>query len=250
MALTQNVPAPQRQARSGGIKDIVGDFTTVERLGHTEGITWDSVGCTFPRPTRAGCIDEVTESVDKTGDGVVIENGIGIPFALYSGVACFVGGDNEGPSYTDQAQALLSAGEDRAVEAKLWAWIDAGTDTAAASLAAAIGAAEEHADANYIGQPVLVLSREDVISAKAAGILERIDGQLVSPNKTPVLSTSAATTGVVGIIGRPAVYATTAVAFRAPDLAANTDFAIAERIYAVGVDCNYRRTYTVTIPAP
>lgn len=57
MALITRVEAPDRKPRSGGIKDIVGEFITEERLSVTEAIAWEDSGCALPSLTQAGCYD-------------------------------------------------------------------------------------------------------------------------------------------------------------------------------------------------
>src|SRR6185312_16510397 len=90
----------------------------------------------------------------KVALGITEHNGIGPAFARYAGVECYLGGDAGGDSYLQQARDLLAAGEDRAVEAELWEWAAAAASPGtAATLVGAIAAAEEAADANYVGQP-------------------------------------------------------------------------------------------------
>lgn len=246
MALVTPVTAPARRPRSGGIKDVIDGYVTEERLAAVEGVEWEDAGCGFPRETFAACAGDLVP--DKEYDGVETLEGIGKPFFLYAGVQCYLGGDNDGPSYAEQASAILAAGEDRAIEERLWAWALDATDTdTAATLVEAIAAAEKYADANYVAAPVLILSRDAATLAFAAGALEREDGKLVTANGVRVLATGVvadADAGTVGIIGQPAVYAGNDVVRQTPDTTLNTSMAIAERGYAVGVDCQFR--YTVT----
>lgn len=190
---------------------------------------------------------------DKVGGGVGIIDGIGAPFAQYAGVKCYLGGDNDGPSFAEQASALLGQGEDRMIEAKLWAWASGAstTLTAADSLTAAIAALEEHADATYVGLPVIILSRSAATLAAAEDALVREGGKLYTPNGVPVLATSAVGDDgqdSVAVIGQPAVYASEARSYTGPQLALNQALGLAERVYAVGVDCEFRATIEVTTP--
>lgn len=242
------VAAPARKPRLGGIKSIVGEFTVVERLSVTQGgITWDALGCAFPSATRAGCYDAVVPDAPKTPVGIATPAGAVDAFALYNGIECTLGGDTgtEG-SFESQAEALLLQGEDRKIEAKLWGWLNAVASTNAPDLVQALAAAESDADANYLGQPVITVSRYDSQRLFAAGALVREGGVLVTANGSPVLATSAVTNGKVSATGALEVYATSIISAQAPRLNQNKDLAIAERVYAIGVDCAYRKTFTVT----
>lgn len=334
MAQVQQVAPPQRRARTGGIKSVVGEFVREDRLAASTAIVWEDSGCGMPRATRAGCYDTVfpvvyddivivsgdttitlsrvgfevtaafvfgdtfegatiawaptgavsesygggtvaigadgvititgitagsteveftTASTEgahyplKTADGVAQFEAIGPAFARYAGVECFVGGDAVGPSYLEQARTLLTQGEDRAVEAVLWGWIkEFTTPGTATSLTAAIAAADQHADEGYVGQPVIVISRGDADRALAEGSVVREGGALVTANGTPVIASSAVDSGSVGVIGRPEVYASSLVAHAAIEHTVNMAMAIAERVYAIGIDCDYRYLVTVT----
>lgn len=242
------VQAPARQPRVGGIKDVAPAIVEVTRAGTFQGLVWEDSACSArPAATRAGCFDPADPDADpKEGSGVDQFTTIGEPFARFAGVTCWIGGDEDGSSYAEQARAALEGWEDREVEEALVAWAEAAVDTAAAaSLAAAIGALENDVDVDYIGRPVLVMSRVDSAAAFAAGALVRADGHLVSGNGTPVLATGKATIGTVSMIGQPVVYASPVTEIEATHHTSNVTLALAERIYALGVDCDYRATATV-----
>ena len=251
MALVTQVARPERRARSGGIKSIVGEFTPVERLGASDEIGWEGADCGDVKSTFVACFTDEENIPNKTFDGVEQISGISAPFARYAGVSCFIGGDSD-ESYLEQARRLLLAREDRAVETVLWGWAKAApTPGTAANLTEAIGKAEQFADADYVGLPVLVMSRQDATAAAAAGALKNEDGKLVSPNGVPVLATGVipdADLGTVAVIGWPGVYATAVTVAQAPQLSTNVDKAIAERVYAVGIDCEFRYAVKVTTP--
>lgn len=187
----------------------------------------------------------------KEGEGFNDYTPIGDPFARYTGVTCWLGGDSE-ESYEALSRRKFEGLEDRAVEAVLAAWAgDAASPGTAANIVEAIGEAEEYADVNYVGQPVLILSRLAAAVAFAAGVLVRESGRLVTGNGTPVLATGTVETGdepdLVAVIGWPAVYASPMRSHVAPDYETNTGFAITERVFALGVDCNFR--YAVGVSA-
>lgn len=247
MAQVQQVAPPQRKPRVGGIKDVSGEFVTENRLAASTGIVWEDSGCGVDlSATRAGCYDAVTPVESKEGTGVGQFTGVGPAFARYAGVTCWLGGDQEGPTYVEQARERLAGGEDRAVEAQLMAWAEDGEAVTGGSIVETIAALEQYADANYIGQPVLVMSREMADLAYAADALHREDGKLVSPNGTPVVASGAIESSAIAIIGWPAVYASEIVAAVGLAWSTNTELAIAERVYAIAVDCAFRAASTPT----
>lgn len=254
--MAQLVTAPTRNPRTGGIKDVASFIEETRLAGPADSIVWDAVGCDLPSLTRYGCFDRTEPELGEDGQPVRksgVEPGagqtFGDPFALYAGVECWIGGDNEGPKFAEQARALLEAGEDRPIEVNLWAWANGGTNAGArASLIAAIAAADAHADRNYVAQPVIILSRENADLAFAAGALARQDDKLVTATGTPVLATSAAPDDRVAAVGAIVVYRTPVTAAVAADRAENRHLAIAESVYAIGVDCDYRAIVTIQAP--
>lgn len=166
-------------------------------------------------------------------------------FGGYIGVECFLHGDPD--EYGPRAQAALEAAQDRFIEGVLWGWITAGAATGtAAGLLATIALAEENADNAYIGQPVLHLSRQDADTAFAANALALVDGKLVTPHLTPVVASGAYATGVVGVTGGITVEQSSIRVSPGLNYTKNTMLAIAERVYGLLVDCDYRAEYTVT----
>src|SRR6478735_6472916 len=241
------VQAPTRRPRQGGIKTVIegGAFIPVDRLAvvnQAGGLAWESSGCGLPKTTRAGCYDDVIGDAPKTFDGISQFTTIGDPFARYAGVECYLGDDEE--SYLDQARTLLDQGEDRSIESVLWNWAAAApTPGTGATYAEAIGKVEDHADVNYVGAPIILMSRVAADLAYAEGVLEREDGRLVTANGNWVLATGSAVddqnTRIIAI-GGLAVYASSEVRAAAMLLHENLGAAIAERVYAIGVDCDFR----------
>ena len=245
--MAELVQAPVRQPRSGGIKDVIPGIIPVERLGGPAALAWEDSTCAFPAQTRTGCWDTEVDPADKAFDGVSQYTSIAAAFTLYGGAECWIGGDSEGKSYAEQAATILEQGEDRAIEAKLVLWVGNAPVGEAASISAAIGAADKAADADYVGRPVLILPRDLAQEALAAGALVREGGKLVTANGTPVISTSAYDAAdSIAIIGQPAVYGTSVRAADTVSPSENLARAIAERVYAIGVDCGYRHIFNIT----
>lgn len=241
--MAEQVTAPVRNPRIGGIKGVVPDFSLIPRLSLAPGVggvAWEDATCGFPAETKAGCYT-TGEQLPKVGNGPEQYTSISDPFAQYKGVECWIGGDNEGDSYETIAARALEAGEERLIEDRLHEWASAGTTATATNVSLAIGAAEDHADANYVGRPILLMNRGDVLAA--AGVLDHGD-ELKTKNGTMIVSTSSVPAGELAIVGAIAVYASATRTYLGRELGENLAMGLAERIYAVGVDCGFR--YGVT----
>ena len=155
---TVYVDAPRREVRRGGIKSVTGPFHTNERVGAAATIQALSLGCTMPKAIRSQCWGDQTPGTTKTADGVDVLTSPFPNFALYAGVECFIGPDAD---YAERAQRLLEQGEEREVEKRIATWADAdATPGTAVGWTNALALAEQAADAEYPGQPVILVSRE------------------------------------------------------------------------------------------
>jgi hypothetical protein len=241
------VEPPRRNPRKGGIKSVIGDFVSVDRLPVGAGIEWISEGCDFPKAAPGLCYVPNPITEDKVANG--IERGAGPIFGLYAGVECFLGVDTD---YHTRAEALLSQGEGRGVEEVLWEYgmSVGGTGPAQTSWVAAIGQADEAADTLYVGQPVIMMSRFAAAQARAAGALfgsDAWDGALWTANGTPVIASAAATDTALIVFGWPTVYASDVYTTRSMHHTTNVEMAIAERVYGIAVDCSFALHYAVTV---
>jgi hypothetical protein len=240
------VPAPHREPRRGGIKQVTGEFTALPRLGAAAGIQYISDGCDWPSLAPGLCWGNVITG-SKTLNGLDVEAGISPVFAQYVGVECYLGQGNDA-EYSDRARRQLLATEEHEVEAALIGWA-AGADVAgtADTVAEAVAKADEYADQKYIGAPVLIMSRFTAVMADAAGVLKGDDkGGMWTINGTPVIATWVAAAGTVTAIGWPTVYASEVIVNAAYNQTQNREMAIAERIYAVAVDCLFRGVVNIT----
>lgn len=242
------VPAPHREPRRGGIKTVTGEFTHLERLGAAEQIEYISDGCVWPSLAPGLCWG-ADPGGNKTFGGFDIENGVGGIFAQYVGVECFLGAGNDA-EFTQRAERQLVYGEAHEVEAALVAWAGAGTAAGSgAGIGAAIAAAEEWADQYYIGAPVILMSRRNASLGKSDGALEGDGlGAVWTVNGTPVVATWLMPDDKIYVIGWPTVYASDIASAAGHDLTHNREMALAERIYAMAVDCLFRAVVTVTAP--
>lgn len=235
---------PTRKTRLGGIKTVA-EFVPNDELMRVEALDWTNDPCTFPMAAPGLCWG-VDPGGTKTFQGNDV-NRSGTVFALYSGDECFAGGgiDHEG-----RALAVLDQGEDRELETRLVALLDAkdATATAHTNVATAIAAAEADADANYIGRPVIVMNRADVSAASMGRVLETGDaGEIMTKQGTPILASGKVPAGKVYVTGSLTVWhSPAAVVNRVIHPINNREMAIAERAYALGIDCDYVVAYTVT----
>lgn len=246
MVVTQTVTGPTRSPRLGGLSGIA-EFEPTERLGYTESVSWVSDPCTFPKNAIGLCWEDPVEGDAKFGESIDIEDGIGSPFALYGGIECFLGPDND---FDERARTILEQGTDRALEARIVAWAAGGVTLAGAtSLIEALAKVENELDSTYVGRGVIFMNRGDaVLLGLNGGLALGPDGVLVTVNGTPVVSTSAVTAGTLYGTGAVKVLVTAILAHNVVKYQTNVEMSIAERVHAILVDCSYRVVATATIP--
>lgn len=238
MAVQVPVAAPVRQARLGGIRTVA-TWVDEARIGAAESVVYMSDGCTFPQPAIGLCYGEEVLT-EKTGVGITNQVGIGEPFALYGGVECFLGPDSD---LAERARRIVIEGEDRAIEDRLEAWATGGTALAAGTtLIGAIANVEQDMDANYIGRGYLLMSRADAVRAYAAGALEEagMNPYPTTVNGTPVVASGRVASGTVYGLGATTVLRSPLMDIESIDHRFNTEWQVAEAVYALIVDCNYR----------
>lgn len=239
-----DVAIPERKPRLGGIKSVIGDFVTAERLAASKNIQWVSPGCSFPELAPGLCWGQDPTGT-KTADGIDVMAGLADNFALYAGVECYMPGDD----YPSRANKLLQDGEDRAVEAQFAAAFATLTPVAGTGgLAGAIAALDQEADGAYVGRPVIWMARDAAVEARAADLVEGDrDGNLWTANGTPVVASASLSAAEVWVTGWPTVYASGIFVTVVDHPTQNRTLAIAERAYGLAVDCGY--TYGITIGA-
>lgn len=239
------IERPRRRPRKGGLSSVI-EFTQSDRLFAGNGVQFDADQCMLPVGSVQLCYTPNVGATDKQGEGTSWGEGIGVNFAGYVGVECFLH-EGSAADFQDRARRGFEAGQDRFVEAQVWAWLAAATGLAAAtSIASAIGKLEEHADANYVGMPILHLSREDVNLAAAAGIIETEPGSglLFTVNGTPVVASSAYASGTIAISGDMTGVQSELRVRSDISHKTNRELAIAERAFNVAVDCDFREKIT------
>lgn len=241
------IAPPERKPRKGGIKSVVGEFSSTPHLAVAEALQWVSAGCEFPKLAPGLCYAPDPVTGNKTFNGIDV--GSGPIFALYQGVRCYLGNNTD---YDARSRALLEEGEARGVEEALWEWATTqAVPEATATLVDAIAKADETADTLYLGQPVLLMSRRVAVWARAAKALfgDEESGRLWTANGTPVIATGAASDTQLFVLGWPTVYASDFVTVRTPDPTVNLEMALSERVYGIAVDCEWVFSLAVTAPA-
>lgn len=244
---THYVDAPRRSPRRGGIRSVAEFRTADSRLGLGGVIDFTSPGCGIAVGDVALCYPSPAQpQAEKTRDGIETLQGIGPVFGVYAGVECFLGGSD----YESDATRLLDGGADRAIEAAINTWVTAATATGtAANLLEAVALADNTADAEYVGLPIILMNRGDVDRARAQDAVEGDgSGMLWTTNGTPVVGSAAFTAGTVAVVGGITVLEGASEVNRVANYELNTEYAIAERVYGVIVDCNYIDKWTVTAP--
>lgn len=231
------VEAPPRADREGGISDVA-TFRPNDRLGIADTIIFQSAGCEFPNLYEDLCYNG-EDPVDKTFDGIVIDDAIGAPFALYAGIKCVEGPD---PDEFERAERQLNDGEDRELEDILEAWATGATaiTVAGGGVTTALARVEQQLDSAYVGRGVILMSRYDATVAATAGAIERVGGILQTKQGTPVIASGRVTAATIYGLGAIAIEVTNIETREVLDPTTNSRYALAERIYAIVVDCEFR----------
>ncbi|UDL15399.1 hypothetical protein SEA_PEPE25_24 [Microbacterium phage Pepe25] len=231
------IEAPERTDRVGGLTKVA-TFRPNSRLGVAESVVFQSDGCTFPQTEESRCY-ALAEVPDKTYDGIEINDAIGAPVTLYAGVSCWAGPDAD---ELERAERALDAGRDRVLEEILGEWglqgtaLDAGGD-----VVGAIAEVEQDLDDNYVGRGVILMSRADAVRADAAGAIHlTTDGVPVTVNGTPVIASGRIPSGNVIGLGAIVVEYTDIASRETINPTENKHYALAEAIYVLAVDCEYR----------
>lgn len=246
MAFTHLIDAPARTPRKGGIRSVVSEFITHERLALGGPVEYIADSCKPLSRTKLGCFDDTVQEDKDDVEGILTENGIGPAFGVYAGIEC---GIDETGDYDERAKAKLEMGLDREVEAELWDWaIDAPDGTTAPTLAAALARAQAYADRNYLAQPVILLST--FAAAQTPGVEALTDDEpLRTRTGVPIVSTGMAPEAeelTVLIIGQPTIVQSEVVTNRVTKPQTNETLAIAEKALGIAVDCLFRYKVTVT----
>jgi len=245
---THFVEAPRRSPRRGGIRSVAEFRAAENRFGLGGVVEYTSPGCGLAVGQVELCYPSPADpQAEKARSDISTLEGIGPIFGVYAGVECWLGGSD----FEADARRLLADGADRAVEVALVNWINTDTPslTVPDSFAEAVAASDDWADQHYVGLPVLVMNRGDAVRAHADRALDNDGtGMLWTPNGTPVLASAAVPAGKIASVGGITVLEGAVTTAITQQWELNREFAIAEQVFAILVDCNYLETWTVTVP--
>jgi len=242
---THFVQAPTRTPRLGGIRSVA-EFRSADRLGMGGVLEYISSGCSIAVGSLELCYPSPADpQAEKTREGVSTLTG-GTVFGLYFGVECWLAGED----YPTEARAGLERSEDRGIETALAAWIaGAAGQGVGDTIVDLIAKADDFADGFYAARPIIVMNRGDAVRAYADGAIDADkDGNLWTPNGSPVLAGAAFPVGEVDAIGAITVHHGDVVVNSTTDHIYNKEYAIAENVYGLVVDCNFRARFTIAIP--
>ena len=232
---TLRIEAPARAARKGGITKVA-EVRENGAIGNAEAVVYQSDGCTFPYTEEVRCYAASTPP-DKTYAGIEVEDAIGAPFTIVAGVACFI---NPDPDEKERARRLHDEGRDRVLEEVAEAWASAGTALAAGgSVDGAIAIIDQELDDKYVGQGVILMSRGDAVRAEFALTLGA-DSIPYTINGTPVIASGRVAPGTVYGLGAIVIEHTPILEVDGYDFEKNKHHALAEAIYVLAVDCEFR----------
>jgi hypothetical protein len=244
------IASPPRKPRVGGIGSIA-SFRLNGRLGIAQSLIFQSDACTFPQVSEHLCYVGEESPTDKAFDGIVIADAIGTPFPLYAGVKCWAGPD---PDELERANEILTEGRDRALEEQLAIWANQGTIVpgggTGGTVTGAIALIEQELDDNYIGQGVILMSRADAVRGDAEGSLHVSNGLITTINGTPVIASGRVAPGQAFGLGAIVVEHGGAESRQVVRPTFNEIWALAEEIYALAVDCEFRVRASTTASAP
>lgn len=248
MANYDFVDAPVRKPRRGGLLAVADVIDGSARTGM--GVQWIEEGCDLPVVAPGLCWQvleapqvEVEAGVfeDAPKVGVGLESGAADPFALYSGVECFMGaGDTD---FEDRARRKLEAGEGAALEALVYQLLLEPLSADAASPVSLIEAAAlaEQRAGQYPGLPVFHMNRHTAALLAESGYASADDDWVLHTEQgTPIANGSGypmSTPGELFVTGQVTIWRSPITTTMTRDHISNRTLAIAERTYAVSFDC-------------
>lgn len=233
------VDPPIREDRIGGLSSVV-PFRKNDRLAHAEKVTFQSDGCEFPETEESRCL-ATAPVADKEFAGTATADGIAAPITLYAGVKCFAAPDAD---EVERARQALEDGRDQKLEELLADWADGGAAVAAGSTPKnAIGRIEQALDKGYRKRGLILMSRFDALEAG----LEYTEGEYLRTKAgTPVVASGWVEPGTVYGLGAVTVEHTDVVERDVIEPQKNTHWALAEQVYELLVDCEFRIKSAIT----
>lgn len=239
------VAPPRREARLGGLLTVA-EVRDEERLAASNRAQFIQDPCNFTFGDTGFCYGDIdpSEDTDKTYQGIASNESVVLNFAAYYGVQCFI---NDESDVRQRAESVFPFAEGRHVESKFAAWLNAGAVTSSvAGIIDAIAAADEWADDNYIARPILHMNRDSAVRAVAAqALFADAEGNLRTPNGNPAVA-SGRYGADVWVTGATLVLRSPLVVTEARATTVNKEEAVAERVYGIIVDCDFRARFDFT----
>lgn len=236
------VDSPTRRPYKGGLLPVANVVDVTD--GHfAQGVQFIPENSVMPQPAPGLCWTTLDPAPtgDKTFNGIAEQNVAGV-FALYSGVLCFAGPDND---FDTRAESQLTSAETYGIEKIVKATIldtlpvlDAATD-----LTGAVGRAEQWLGSNYPALGIIHMDRftatagHDLVETKGDYPYQTLQGTPIAngagygdTDGTPAAPTYIYATGLV------TVWRSSINTIHVIDPETNREMALSERIYAVALD--------------
>lgn len=258
-----NVEAPARTARTGGLTSVVTPIDITDDHAQN-GVQYEGDPCGALPDFAPGLCDPAYIPADLVPDEKDFGTGPNwaqtLPFALYVGYECWM----PGADYEANALRVLEAGESYGIEKALSVAVLQGADVTVESgtfdIAHGVARLEALLGANYTGRGIIHMDRETASLAATGRVLVPDPAWSVwTQQGIPVSNGTGYELNGPGdtapASGKRWIYATGDVSvFRSPadtyaadNVTHNTTDALAERIYNIGVDCDYIVALQVTI---
>lgn len=244
------VARPNRRERKGGLLSVVEDIRdNVPHLAVSQGVQYEAQPCGLTFDQIELCYTAFDAlGADKETQALLWANGIGENFGAYYAVQCYLANGTT-TEYETLARQGLEMSESRALEARLDTYFTTVTPTVAASVEAAIAAADSIADGEYVGLPIIHMSRSMAVTAAAQELVfpDPVgSGRLVTANGTPVAASAKYSASRIAVTGDISVLRSAIIAHSGYQLTQNLEASIAERVYNLIIDCGFAEVVTVT----
>lgn len=236
------IAAPRVAPYGGGLRDMVPIVSSADpHLGG--GVEYDGVLCAHAGLAPGLCDERVTPDAQKnTHNPEAVE---GPAIAVYTGVEC----DILGEPYDTLASNALEMGEFYALAQGIWEVFFKPVvapnvlTTAAVCVEEAVAIAEDWAAENQPGTPYFWTSRGVATQMFANDVAVREGNGLVTPLGSPIVAErpfgqrTLGTKGWMYVTGAPQLVKGPVLTSLGRDTSTNQSVAIAERIWAVTIEC-------------
>lgn len=229
------VEAPVRKPRPNTILDVI---PVRDAPDHFAGVQYQTVPCVFPSNVTDGCAVTIGPAPTAKTFGADATDLSTAAFAVYAGVECFLNGGIA--NFREVAEQVLTLGEYRAVETQVLPFLALGTaiTPVPTTIVEAIADLERALANNVPGQGYIFMGAASATYAASESLLVRnLDGTLSTLLGTPVVVlTSPNLTGIYAS-GPMTLWRGDLQINDAPLISTNKGRALAERTWAVTIEC-------------